>query len=580
MISFEDPITETQKRFAQGVQIRAWLFILLLVVLLLGTFTLAGILYGAYRYYLTYGITYEDDVKHFKYGSIGSELANGLPYRLFVALPKLFPEEFGKEKDYSHFGFIYEEGKNRKKDLPIGFGQGVRSSIDVAWFNCSVCHTGKVILPGEDKPRIIPGMPANTVELEKFFLALFRMVEDKDFSWESKKFQEAIQSPEAGGKLSWFDKILWQWTVVPNTRNVLLDRRNRLLPLLKPDRDTLERISHVDNFVCRPPKLEKDNPCFRHQGVLNIADNQSYLKKPLTFDKATSWGPGRVDTFNPYKLIQFDIDAFCLPKEERFGVSDFPSIFLQKPRGDQMMNLHWDGNNSSLAERNLSAAIGAGVTEDTVNHDSIQKIAKWLQTLEPNIKNPYVSKLNPEQLKRGKNLYMQNCASCHGYQSNQGYIFKGDRLGQIEHISHIQTDPGRLDSYTTKMEEYQKEQLFCKWRNKKYRFRQFKKTNGYANQPLDYLWLRAPYLHNGSVPTLKDLLEKPDNRPSTFVRGNLKLDISKGGFEAPECSSSDKNSKNFCFDTSLQGNLKDGHLYGTNLSKNEKQDLLTYLLSF
>ena len=47
---------------------------------------------------------------------------------------------------------------------------------------------------------------------------------------------------------------------------------------------------------------------------------------------------------------------------ERHGASDFPSIFNQKPRGDQKMELHWDGNNSSLAERNLSAAVGAGVT--------------------------------------------------------------------------------------------------------------------------------------------------------------------------------------------------------------------------
>src|SRR6202040_3552334 len=35
-----------------------------------------------------------------------------------------------------------------------------------------------------------------------------------------------------------------------------------------------------------------------------------------------------------------------------------------------------------------------------------------------------------------------------------------------------------------------------------YRFKRFCKTNGYANLPLDGVWLRAPYLHNGSVPTL------------------------------------------------------------------------------
>ncbi|MCC6510915.1 MAG: hypothetical protein IT423_17570 [Pirellulaceae bacterium] len=42
-----------------------------------------------------------------------------------------------------------------------------------------------------------------------------------------------------------------------------------------------------------------------------------------------------------------------------------------------------------------------------------------------------------------------------------------------------------------------------------WRFRHFKKTLGYANAPLDGVWARAPYLHNGSVPTLYDLFSRP-----------------------------------------------------------------------
>ena len=45
-----------------------------------------------------------------------------------------------------------------------------------------------------------------------------------------------------------------------------------------------------------------------------------------------------------------------------------------------------------------------------------------------------------------------------------------------------------------------------------YRFKHFRKTYGYANMPLDGIWLRAPYLHNGSVPTLRDLLEPRADR--------------------------------------------------------------------
>ena len=64
---------------------------------------------------------------------------------------------------------------------------------------------------------------------------------------------------------------------------------------------------------------------------------------------------------------------------------------------------------------------------------------------------------------------------------------------------------------------------------KPWRFTHFRKTNGYANMPLDGIWLRAPYLHNGSVPTLRALLF-PDERPASFYRGYDVYDWTNVGF--------------------------------------------------
>jgi len=50
---------------------------------------------------------------------------------------------------------------------------------------------------------------------------------------------------------------------------------------------------------------------------------------------------------------------------------------------------------------------------------------------------------------------------------------------------------------------------------------------------LDGIWLRAPYLHNGSVPTLQDLLNPPNERPQTFHRGYDVFDPVKIGFKEP-----------------------------------------------
>jgi hypothetical protein len=412
-------------------------------------------------------------------------------------------------------------------------------------------------------------MPANTVELERLFLALFDMAVDKRFTLEAF---EAQQPSEA--RLGVLERLLWAWIVVPNTRATLIARRSELLPLLDPAR--------------APPPVASADQCRPRLDPIPGCDTAMPLKEvprtPARPTEATRWGPGRVDTFNPYKLINFGIAADCLRPEERHGASDFPSIFHQGPRGRRGMHLHWDGNNASLRERNLSAAIGAGVTEATVDHDSLQRLEDWLDDYRPP-PSPYGAGLDPRQVAEGQRVYMRACASCHGYQGPDGYVFEGARLGLIEPLAYVGTDPGRLASYTRDMEKYQKDRLFCA--SPEHRFRYFKKTDGYANLPLDGLWLRAPYLHNGSVPTLADLLETPADRPTAFRKGrsHVRLDPDRGGFAAPACIPApgdrmEDRDGSFCFDTSRRGNSNAGHLYGTDLPDAEKQALLSYLLTF
>ena len=113
------------------------------------------------------------------------------------------------------------------------------------------------------------------------------------------------------------------------------------------------------------------------------------------------------------------------------------------------------------------------------------------------------------------------------------------------------------------------------------RFAHFHKTHGYANVPLDGIWLRAPYLHNGSVPSLRDLLEPSDNRPTVFYRGNDVYDPQNVGFRADLPEADGK--KFFAFDTRVPGNGNQGHEgaeYGTELSTDKKNALLEYLKTF
>ena len=99
-------------------------------------------------------------------------------------------------------------------------------------------------------------------------------------------------------------------------------------------------------------------------------------------------------------------------------------------------------------------------------------------------------------------------------------------------------------------------------------------SDGYINPPLDGCWLRAPYLHNGSVPSLAALLLPPAQRPRFFYRGRNTYDPINMGFESSE---SDTEPGLFRYDTSRRGNGNQGHTYGTDLPALEKAALLEYL---
>jgi hypothetical protein len=164
----------------------------------------------------------------------------------------------------------------------------------------------------------------------------------------------------------------------------------------------------------------------------------------------------------------------------------------------------------------------------------------------------------------------------------------------------------------------------------------FVPTNGYVAVPLNGIWLRAPYLHNGSVPTLEDLLNPPmpeqtlqtlmedaapgsyqalrnvvsrpglaaltppeqaleelerlrpavdrlisaarlmNRRPPVFYRGSDILDPHRVGF-LHTSDAAPRYARAVPYFTAATGNSSRGHLYGTTLSDEEKAALVEYM---
>lgn len=518
----------------------SWAAVALFVLIVIGA------IYFAIRLSTDRAEAFDDPVAQFKYGSTGGDKNFGIPYVIWQAMPVLFRQYLPKGREdegWAAFGFIYED----PADLPEGFGRkrpvgtSLRNymGIERTFVNCAICHTGTVRAAPDAPPKLYVGMPANRIDLQAFQNFMVAAALDERFTP-----HDIIAQIDALG--------------------LELDLVNRLALKLVGVYQVRERI-------------------------LTIARRFRFAHHEPSF------GPGRFDTFSPAKaLLNWPIDE--TPEHERIGVVDFPSIWLQRPRDG--MQLHWDGNNTKLAERNRSAAFGTGALPPILDRTSLKRVEDWLLDVEPpSFAEAFPGQIDETLLPRGQQVYEAECAACHGL---NGRDFSGEYVGKVTPIAEIGTDRYRFDNYTYDLAVSQNV-LYAEFGEE--RFQSFRKTDGYANMPLDGLWLRAPYLHNGSVPTLRDLLNPPAERPAEFFRGYDVYDTVNVGFVSRlERIPGAERAKLFCYQTrkvvpsicgeaqpenngtcsfaTCAGNGNGGHLYGTALAEADKRALVEYLKTF
>jgi len=436
-----------------------------------------------------------DVVDHFKYGSIGTEEGVGVPYWIWRVLPIVFPDKLPNRPGvgYERLGFLSEGAAHGR---PIGTTYK-ENQVAVVGLNCATCHVGSIRHSPDEPRQIIAGMPANQMDLQSYANFLTACANDPRFN--ASTLIDAIrkENPDFG----FFKRLIYRLFVIGRTRRGILDR----------------------------------------------------AKENAWFDARPPQGPGRVDTFNPYKVL-LEID---IANDRTVGTVDLPSLWNQRPR--QGLWLHWDGNNNSVEERNKSAAIGAGATPDSLDLTSMKRIEDWI--LDLHAPAYPADRINAPLAEQGARTYEAECASCHE--------FTGARIGQVTPLAEVGTDHERVDSFTAELAAG----MNTIGEGKPWRFSHFRKTNGYANMPLDGIWLRAPYLHNGSVPTLRALLF-PDERPAQFYRAYDVYDWKNVGFVS---SGPDAEREGVRFSTTERGNGNAGHLYGTALDPGTREALLEYL---
>ena len=262
-------------------------------------------------------------------------------------------------------------------------------------------------------------------------------------------------------------------------------------------------------------------------------------------DGHPGWGPGRAAGFNPAK-----IQILKRPYDGTLDTVDFPSLWNMAAR--QPGGLHWDGVNSSLHEVFLNSGIGNGANVRTLDHASLNRNEAWARDFRP---AAYPFAVDHAVAARGRPVFERTCAACHAP--------GGAKVNQVIPLAWVGTDRNRLDAINEGVLQAFRDQF-----KDSLNYTHFRKTGGYVAATLDGIWARAPYLHNGSVPTLDALLRAPAQRPVQFRRASPRYDRQRVGFAGD---------RGWVYDTRLPGNSAQGHLWGTDLAEPDRRALIEYL---
>jgi mono/diheme cytochrome c family protein len=205
-------------------------------------------------------------------------------------------------------------------------------------------------------------------------------------------------------------------------------------------------------------------------------------------------------------------------------------------------------------------------------------VQAYILSLEP---PKYPFPIDLSLAKQGEQVFAQTCARCHGtYGPNWTYPNK------IVPIDVIGTDPNRLGGISREFERYYSQSWFG--HEKKGWFADdfpARSAAGYQAPPLDGVWATAPYFHNGSVPTVYDVLHSKA-RPALYTRSfrtdSTAYDPVKVGwkFEPVPSESSPPLTpyeRRKIYDTRLPGRHNSGHTFGDDLSESDRWAVIEYL---
>jgi len=479
----------------------------------------------------------KDDLDFFLHGSMGTEVFPEPVLRAFIATyPELFPTA-----DLSHLGLIADH----EFGWPIGFSRSPAvkhlGNLPAVGINCASCHVSEITSTGIERPIRILGTTSD-FDVEAFFgsnlVAMYKTTEPRNM----KKFLVNY----LGAKPSVFDAA---WT----------EQEQKIVDTMKADPLGANDIQAGGLHAIAPADLQgpfeaRSDIASRAHAMLQLFHNIRavlHVPDPPPEKLPPASGPGRNDAFGL-------LSAALLNSPQPYAPIKFGLVWNVSKRPW----VHWDGNTRSPIARNLLASLGLGAALD--GHKAGLNFAdvKRQTTLSEKIQPPhYPFAIDQATAERGAKWFADRCADCHTGPETDHRLYP---------VAEVGTDPLRANSFNQQQADGFN-RFLAELELKGYEAPKepgVRTTGKYFAATLGGVWARSPYLHNGSVRTMTELLTPPNERPKNYHRGSAHFDQATMGF-------TDEGA--YLFDTSKPGNSNAGHDYGTNLAPNEKQELIEYL---
>ncbi len=346
------------------------------------------------------------------------------------------------------------------------------------------------------------------------------------------------------------------------------------------------------------------------RNVALLTAEANYFLSQGRFPLTTREGPGRLDAFATIRFLLYPAESIRFPFTAPVSVPHLWGTGRKKW-------LHWNSNTNSTMQRNIAQSLGMGAlaAHGGVNNVLMPNLLPLEtaaeQTTAPKWPTAVLGPLNNDLVQRGEQLYDARCAKCH----DAGKV--DPATGLIEYLLFTLHETGTDPTYALNFHRpvgskpfpqaladstrslqtwyYQKRDpqhpvpaaTQLEWEGGESRqpavwrdpLAASVDAPVYAGLPLNGVWATAPYLHNNSVPTLRDLLKPAAQRPVVFRVGHRDYDPVNVGYTQPKDPGAIPVLERF--DTHDAGNSNAGHdgpgFGAEGLSSEDIDALLEYL---